>query len=178
VTGVKLTIIPGMPIILLTHLIEVESTSSRTHVTPAPGSVLRAQRQLLSLGQDIEAQLHSHPGRTANATKASIEDLATALSWSNGAPFLGGIFSEGGRFVRFFNPHQSFEVKIYENALRTVETNCFELPARVDDKVSAPASESTGLVLDGSAAKVTLVEPENPSRLSRLARWLWRPWRK
>ena len=78
VTGVKVHDPLGKPLIVLTNLVKVEASSSRVHATPDPASVLRAHRELLSLGQDIEGQFHSHPGRTIEATRASVVDFRTA----------------------------------------------------------------------------------------------------
>src|SRR4051812_38703900 len=86
VTGIKLF---SGSVIVLTELVEVSGLCSRVHVIPDPGSVLRAQQQLLCLGMDIEGQFHTHPGTGLNATQPSPTDIDTARRWETGAAFLG-----------------------------------------------------------------------------------------
>jgi hypothetical protein len=136
VTGIK----RGHNTIVLTDLIEVQGEASRVHVRPDPASVLRIHQQLLAMGQDVEALFHSHPGWGIEATQPSFQDLRTVEGWEEGAPFIGAIISEDGRFVRFFNGGQASEVKIYGTHLPTDSPHCFELPALPGSGLSAQAS--------------------------------------
>jgi proteasome lid subunit RPN8/RPN11 len=155
VTGVKL--LEGR-ITVLTQLIEVANAASRVHVTPDPSSVLRVHSQLLAMGLDIEAQFHSHPGRSIDATFPSLIDLNTARRWET-APFLGAIFSDGGRFVRFFNYRQRSEVIIHGHYIPTQDPDCFELPETGFPEMFAEEDTPPGLVADGPAGEAPLVEP-------------------
>src|SRR4051812_13422055 len=140
VSGIKLGQMLGQEVIVLTELVPVESSSSRVHVSPHPSSVLREQQRLRALGQDLEAQFHSHPGTTIEATRPSCIDLDTARRWENGAPFICAIFSEGGRFVRFYSRTQYSEVKIYGLHIPTAEPSCYELPSPPEDLLPARAT--------------------------------------
>ncbi len=127
--------------------------ASRVHVEPDPASLLEAQRWLWDLGLDVEGQFHSHPGTEASATLHSSIDDATARRWENGAPFIGAVFSEGGRYVRFFNHEQKSTVIVYGN-LKEIETNCFELPSIAGRPLPAAKSRLLGRWLHGSAGAV------------------------
>src|SRR5690349_6305905 len=115
VTGCKFPDLLRGRIIVITDLVFVEAVSSRVHVTPSPASLFHAHQRLLRMGMDLEGLLHTHPGVSREATRPSPIDLETQRRWETGAPFLGGIFSEGGRYVRFFNHSQLSEVIIYGN---------------------------------------------------------------
>jgi hypothetical protein len=172
VTGVKL--FDGR-IIVLTQLIEVDSIASRVHVAPYPASVLRAQQRLLAMGLDIEAQFHSHPGRTRKATFPSNIDLTTARCWET-APFLGAVFSEGGRYVRFFNHSQQSEVSIHGYCIQTNDPNCFELPE--NGCIAMPTGENQPLrcVADRQAGEAPVVESETDSIGLYPYCGMWGPW--
>jgi len=172
VTGTK--ILDGR-VIVLTRLIDVDNVASRVHVTPNPASLLRVHQELLASGLDIEAQFHSHPGRLREATLPSPIDLATARRWEV-APFLGAVFSEGGRYVRFFNHSQHSEVIIHGNHIKTSDPNCFELPESCCVEMPAEESEPGRLVPDRPAAENPLVEPEENAVRQGLVCGLWGPW--
>lgn len=157
VTGFKL----GSRLVVLTDLVPVASSRSRVHVEPDPSSVLRTHRRLLAMGLDIEAQFHSHPGTTSQATHPSSVDLDTARRWETGAPFLGAVFSEGGKYVRFFNYGQESEVRIYGNHIITAEPNCVELPEIDGEEMPAETGFPEGLVPDGPTGADPLVESED-----------------
>ncbi|HLV88698.1 MAG TPA: hypothetical protein VKV39_17060 [Candidatus Sulfotelmatobacter sp.] len=162
-------------VIVLAQLIDVEYTaSSRLHVRPNAASVLRVHQGLLAAGQDIEMLLHSHPGTDHQATLPSPTDLHTASRWENGAPFLGAIFSEGGRFVRFFNHTQQSEVIIYGQHAATTEPNCFELPILSAYSLPADASQSGRLGDDGSPRTNSMVGPNGAPPRRSCASWLRR----
>jgi hypothetical protein len=173
VTGVKLL---GGQVIVLTQLIEIESAFSRVHVAPNAASVLRAHHRLLAMGVDIEAQFHSHPGRGQGATHPSHIDFDTARRWETGAPFIGAIFSEGGRYVRFFNHHQDSEITIHGHYLETNDSKCFELPAIGGDPLSPEESQPSRLVLDGPAGTIPVVEPEENRGGHGPVGWVRRHW--
>jgi len=177
-TGIKLHDLLGGQVVVLTQLVLVEASSSRAHVRPQPASVLRAHQHLLSLGQDIEVQFHSHPGETIAATMPSSIDLHTARRWETGAPFLGAIFSEGGRFVRFFNYRQHSEVKIYGQHSATAESDCYELPLEGDNLLPWDAGTQRGLVADGSPTASPVVESgQDPQSRSPNRRHWWHRWK-
>ena len=153
VTGIKL----GKQIIVLTQIIPVAGEQSRTHVEPNPASVLNIQQKLWGMGQDIEAQFHSHPGSSKEATHPSHIDIATARRWETGEPFLGGIFSEGGRFVRFFNHKQKSEVIVYGNS-QEIESGVFELSQASGSPVPPQEEIPLRLVNDRPPREVLMVE--------------------
>jgi hypothetical protein len=155
VTGIKLL---DSGVIVLTQLVEVAMTATRVHVTPHPSSLLRAHQRLLAMGLDIEAQMHSHPGFAQEATWPSPIDINTTRRWETGAPFVGAIFSEGGRYVRFFNYRQESEVIIYGDYSQTSEPNCFELPQVRDHDLLPQEGQPGGLVSDGSPRAIPVVE--------------------
>jgi len=171
VTGFKLF---AGRVIVLTQLVEVENVASRCHVTPNPASVLRAHRELLAMEMDIEAQFHSHPGAAQNATLPSPIDINTARRWETGAPFIGAVFSEGGKYVRFFNYRQNSEVIIYGKHIQTNEPNCFEISPIGCDSLPAEASEPGRLVVDRPPREDSLVEPKANSGRKSVADWLRR----
>ena len=157
-TGIK-TAVLGKQIIILTQLVMVEAAVSRVHGEPLPASVLRIQQRLQDMGMDIEFQFHSHPGRTKQATLHSPIDDNTARCWENGTPFIGAIFSEGGRFVRFFNHSQLSEVIVYGHCLKDREDpNLFELPPVRGEEMLAEEDQLSGLVNDRPAREIPLVE--------------------
>ena len=153
VTGFRL----GPRLIVLTQLVEVKSVATRVHVTPNAASVLRAHQLLLAMGLEVEAIFHSHPGRGKEATRPSPEDIDTARRWENGCPFLGGIFSECGRFVRFFNHQQKSQVIIYGQHIETIEPNCFELPQLLLPTLQTKENQPDGLVVDRPTGTNSLV---------------------
>lgn len=157
VTGMKFF---GGRLIVLTQCFEVATnSSSRIHVRPKGAAVYHLQQRLQAMGLDIEAQFHSHPGRTIQATHPSSTDIHTASRWESGAPFLGAIFSEGGRHVRFFNHNQHSEIFIYGKHKATTEPNCFELPVLSEDPMPTEAGEPQGLEDDRSPREILLVGP-------------------
>ena len=71
-------------VIVLQHPLTLKAETGLTHATPDPASIARAQEHLLTLGLEIHAQFHSHPGQDAGATHPSTTDLETARRWENG----------------------------------------------------------------------------------------------
>src|SRR5204863_2918162 len=65
VTGIKLL---DARVIILTELVRVKCATKRSSVLPSPASVRRAEQYLQGLGMELEAQFHSHPGKSAAAT--------------------------------------------------------------------------------------------------------------
>lgn len=183
VTGVRLF---GGKVIILTQLVPVKFTGSRAGAEPDPVSVFKQQQKLKGLGLAIEAQFHSHPLNSVAGTRPSTTDDNTARRWETGAPFIGAIFSEGGRYVRFFNHRQSSVVHVH-GATREIEPCIFELPpvgterfVHAEDNAMPPeAGESErSLGPDGPATEDCVVQPEESVDKSRAGRRMWWPWKQ
>lgn len=175
----RLCFVTGVPLlegklVVLTQLVEVDGARSRSHVNPRPASVLQIQKQLEGMGQQLEALFHSHPGIGVSATLPSDIDRHTMRRWETSAPFLGAIFSEDGRFVRFFNGRQQSEVIVYGKCIPTEDPNCFELPDLEKPALLSGESEAAIGLSDRPAGSPELVEPRSHSWLQGLARWLRR----
>lgn len=155
VTGVPLL---GGRLIVLTQLVPVESKSSSRVAVVANGvSIHRVHQRLLRMGLDIHGQFHSHPGRGPAALRPSPDDLLVAERWESGAAFLGAIFSECGRFVRFFNHRQHSEVLIHGHITPTHDSDCFELPDPDGDPVLSAAGQPLGLAHDRPPGEADVV---------------------
>ena len=140
VTGIK-----RGRIIILTQLVAVKAVRSLVGARPDPASVARLQERLRAIGMDIEAQFHSHPGLGPDATHPSRIDLHMARRWENGAPFLGGIFSADGQYVRFFNHQQHSEIIIYGSPYEQLTDHLFALRGNAPvSATTSPAREADG----------------------------------
>lgn len=164
-------------LIVLTHLVHVKFTASRVHATPDPKSQLEMFLRMQRLGVGIHAQLHEHPGYGINSTRPSPVDLDTARVWESTAPFIGGIFDEGGRYVRFFNHSQESSIIVRGSLKDTGVPFVFEIPGLDRDEVPAKTSESSGLearrpteaaCVDQARAVVAISGAEHRMR------WPWR----
>ena len=181
-TGLKLF---GGSVVVLTQLIPVDFKSSRAGAEPDPVSVFKRQQELKALGLDIEAQLHTHPGWSIDATRPSRTDDDTARRWENGAPFIGAIFSEDGKYVRFFNHRQHSVVHVQGNA-REIEPNVFELRTQSSGDEPAPreAVQSQDIEPqrpvepDGPPGEDRVVQPEKGFWKQVVGSWLRRPWKQ
>jgi hypothetical protein len=173
----KVRFLTGIPlfsatVIVLTDTIEVEMESaSRAGAKPHPRGVFRISQELGRLGMTIDAQAHSHPGLAPEATRPSRIDLETARVWERDAPFLGLIFSEGGRYVRFFNHGQKSVVQIYGNVI-PVSTHLFEIPVLYGAEVPATSDGGGRLAADASATALPVVGPAPPESHEGTAGWL------
>ena len=162
-------------VIVLTQLLPVH-TGSHTHVDFPAVDILRYQLRLQSMGQDIEAQFHSHPGAGENSTYHSCVDDATARRWENGAPFVGAIFSDCGKFVRFFNYEQRSTIHVYGHVGITNDPSLFQLSEIHQDSLQAEDGQPGGLAVDAQAGAASVVEAgddhesEDSSRRRRRSR--------
>ncbi len=159
VTGIRQTNF-GKQIVILTQLVMVEARVSRVHATPSPASLFKIEQRLHDMGMEIEAQFHSHPGESKYATAQSHIDIATAQRWEKGGPFIGAIFSEHGRWVRFFNAGQPSEVIIYGNSKASSDPLLFELPAIHGEEMLSEADQLSGFLPNRPAAAPSVVGPE------------------
>lgn len=181
-TGIRL-----MPdLVVLTEIVPVRFTSSRVGAEPDPVDVFRKQQELKKAGMSIEAQFHSHPGREPWATKPSGTDDNTGRRWENGAPFLGAIFSEGGKYVRFWNHAQKSIVHVYGSA-QEIEPNVFELPLLGGEREPAPClppmpaedgEPERPVEPDGQAVPDQMVPAGKRFALTNLGRRLRRAWKQ
>ena len=169
----KVRFVTGVPqcggrIILMTHLLEVDCEASRAHVEPRAASVLQMHQRVVGMGMEIFGQWHSHPSKAKEATFPSDIDYKTARIWERGSPFQGAIFSEGGRFVRFFNHQQRSQVYVYGNCIRH-DANLFEFPQESpDNPVQAESSKEPNTVSNRPSDEDRLVGPreDGPGTLS------------
>jgi len=154
----------GDLIIVLSDHILITGQGSRTHFAPLPAHIATVQNQLTALGMEIEAIFHSHPGVSNSATRPSPIDYRMAQNWENGGiPFIGGIFSEGGRYIRFFNHSQCSAVIIYGKHEKAEAANCFELPTICGDPLQA-FSEDAAVGTNRPPGETPLVEAAEDSR--------------
>ncbi|MBI4454742.1 MAG: hypothetical protein HY644_02460 [Acidobacteria bacterium] len=115
--------------IVLAQLVRVKCiVESRSGVTPDPVDLHNKIVVLRQMGMNICFQVHSHPGTSISATEPSLTDRRTAKTWCAGGPFLGAIFSEGGKYVRFFSGEGSpFRVEVHGKNIQKIKDNVYEL---------------------------------------------------
>jgi len=170
-TGINL-----FSVIVLTRFIEVKpKTSSRVHVQLDPKDQNEKHRMLLRRGQDVEAIAHTHPGFGVDSTWPSEIDLGTVQRWEAGGSFIGLIFSEGGRYVRFFNFDQRSTVHIYGKGIKELSPVLFE----IEESNDSPSEvwEEVGNGEDGQAEKAKMVESEANQQVKNTHHWGWWPGR-
>lgn len=170
-TGIRLS----DNIIILTKFISVKCKSqSRVHGEPDYRDLDGKYRRNLSFGMEFECQMHSHPGKSARCTHPSGTDLNTARRWEKDGPFIGAIFSEGGKYVRFFNHQQRSTVHVYGSKVEELDENLFELAEADEAESKAEAPERVDGGTDGQAGASGVVEPEESKRVKGLRNWLRR----
>lgn len=162
-------------IIVLTQFIPIECKSaSRVHGHPDYANLDEKYRAMLSFGMEFEGQAHSHPGKSAPCTHPSQTDFNTAQRWEKDGPFVGMVFSEGGRYVRFFNHMQKSTVHIYGKKTKQLQPGLYELSE--DNEAQSPAEVIQGADegADGQAGASGVVEPKEGKRVGGLRDWLRR----
>jgi hypothetical protein len=174
VTGIKLS----PEIIVLTQLIKVKP--KRTSAVGAEPDTLDLQKKhqaVLEMGMDLEAQWHSHPGKVPQSTYPSLTDIATVRRWEKAAPFIGAVFSEGGRYVRFFNHTQESSIQIYGSGVVRVSKSLFEIPEGDRDRSESQDTQAPERGTDGQAGEAGMVEPGQGQQLKSIFDWRrWLRW--
>lgn len=161
-------------ITVLTQLLPVRFTATRTGAEPDAGDTLRAIKLAKRLGLKVRGSGHSHPGEGPECTMPSSQDINTARIWEADDDFIGLVFSEGGRYVRVYNHEQESILQVCGNFIQR-GPKLFEIPQVGDRDLPPSAGGTPVLELDAQAGAVRVVEPENDICKRGPRRWRWRP---
>lgn len=114
---------------VLTHLIPVDySDQSAVYLRVDDSSNIVALASLDRWGTPLVAHFHSHPGRGPGATFPSGTDRRFQERLERGSHIaIGAIYSQDG-YVRFFAGDDSrFEVRVFGNQIKEIETNVYKI---------------------------------------------------